>query len=78
MEQTIKIELKVTNRKDALFLHKEIGQGKYGEKDVRLLLTNNAIIVQSVNADKKEEQTRDNFIITLPELSEKLIKALVK
>ena len=77
-EQIIKIELKVQYKKDALFVHKEIGKGKFREKDVCLLLTDNGIIVQSRNSDKGKDQTTDNFIITFPELSEKLIKALVK
>ena len=77
-EQTIKIELKVQYKKDAFFLHKEIGKGQFGKKDVFLLLTDNGIIVQSHNSDKSKDQTTDNFIITFPELSEKLIKALVK
>ncbi len=77
-EQIIKIELKVQYKKDALFLHKEIGKGSYGEKDVCMLLTDTGLIVQSSNSDKKKDQTTDNFIITFPELSEKLIKALIK
>ena len=77
-EQIIKIELKVQYKKDALFLHKEIGKGNYGEKDVRMLLTDTGLIVQSSNSDKKKDQTTDNFIIPFPELTEKLVKALIK
>ena len=76
-KQKIKIELEVENVKDALFLHKQIGEGTYGDKEVRILLTNSSIVVQSHFKDKKKDQTRDCSIIPLSELSEKLIKALI-
>jgi len=76
-KQKIKIELEVENHKDALFLHQEIGKGIYGDKEVRVIQTNQAIIVQSQFKDKKKDQTFDNFIIPWSELSKKLIKALI-
>ncbi len=78
MKEKIKIEIEFENRKDALFLHKQIGEGNYGEKSVRFLQTNEGIIIQSHFKDKKKDQTRDNFIITWEELSKKLIKELLK
>ena len=77
-KQKISIDLKVENHKDALFLHREIGKGTYGDKEVRIIMSNTSLIVQSHNKDKKKDQTTDNFVIPFSELSEKLIKALIK
>ena len=76
-KQKISIELEVENMKDALFLHQQIGEGTYGDKEVRVIQSNSAIIVQSHFKDKKKDQTTDNFVIPFSELSEKLIKALL-
>ncbi len=76
-KKKINVEFEMENEKDILFLHKQIGEGTYKNKEVRVLLTNTAIIVQVVNEDKKKDQTRDNWILPIAQFSEKLIKTLI-
>ena len=74
-KQKISIELEVESKENAMFLHTEIGTGKYGKKEVRLIqATDGTLIVQ-------EYINKNNWIshiIPIKQLSEKLIKALVK
>lgn len=70
----INIELEVEEKENALFLHKEVGKGTYGNKKVRVLLTNSSLIVEVSEGKDKW----NSFIIPISQLSEKLIKALVK
>lgn len=72
----INIELETTEENNALFLHEEIGKGTYGKKEVRFLLeAGRRCLIVEENTGKGKWISH---IITIEQLAEKLIKALVK